>query len=91
MAETPKGWPNLPENQEVNEVLGALTDQQRNVLAQLLQRSRDGGIHDVLAYLNEAIGRKDLRLVTPRGELPVEPFGTELHYDWTCRREGRRR
>jgi hypothetical protein len=81
-------WPDLPENQATNEFLAQLTDAQREILAHLLQHARDGGIHDVLAYLNDEINRNGLRSVRNGHEMPVEPFGTELHYDWTCRREG---
>jgi hypothetical protein len=81
-------WPDLPENRAINEFVGQLSDSEREVLAILLQHARDGGIHDVLAYLNAEVCLKGLRLVRNGRELPVEPFGTELHYDWVCRREG---
>jgi hypothetical protein len=57
------------------------------VLADLLQDARDGGIHDVLAYLNDQIALDGLRLTKHGRELPREPFGTELYYDWTRRKE----
>jgi hypothetical protein len=81
-------WPELPENQDINKFVGQLSVAQREILAFLLQHARDGGIHDVLAYLDDEINLKGLRLVRNGRELPVEPFGSELHYDWTCRREG---
>jgi hypothetical protein len=83
-----RSWPDLPENRATNTFVGKLTDAEREVLAILLQHARDGGIHDVLAYLADEINLKGLRLVREGRELPVEPFGTELHYDWTCRRDG---
>ena len=81
-------WPNLPENREINSFLATLSDKQRETLVVLLQHSRDGGIHDVLAYLTDEINSRGLRLVRHGRELPVEPFGTEMYWDWTCRREG---
>jgi hypothetical protein len=83
-----RAWPDLPENAVVNEFVASLRDEQRGVLSRLLQESREGGIHDALAFLNEAINCRGYRLVREGRELPVEPFGTELHYDWVCRREG---
>jgi Family of unknown function (DUF6547) len=81
-------WPDLPENRAINEFIVKLTAGQREVLATLLQRARDSGIHDTLAYLNEAMNLEGLRLVRNGSEFPVEPFETQLNYDWTCRREG---
>ena len=83
-----RAWPDLPENRAKNGFVSKLTKPQRKVLAQMLQHARDGGIHDTLAYLNDEINLKKLRLVRNGREMPVEPFGTELYYDWTCRREG---
>jgi hypothetical protein len=83
-----RAWPDLPENKSINAFVEKLTDAQREVLATLLQHARDSGIHDTLAYLNDEINLAGLRIVRKGRELPVEPFGTELSYDWTCRREG---
>jgi hypothetical protein len=83
-----RSWPDLPENKSLNTFLTTLTDARREVLATLLQQARDGRIHDTLAYLSEEINLAGLRIVRNGRELPVEPFGTELYYDWTCRREG---
>jgi|SRR5262245_14466989 len=83
-----RGWPDLPENKAINAFVAKLTDAQREVLATLLQHARDGGIHDTLAYLTDEINVEGLRIVRNGRELPVEPFGTEMYYDWTCRREG---
>ena len=81
-------WPELPENKAINTFVSKLSNEQRAVLGHLLQHARDGGIHDTLAYLNDQINLDGLRLVINGTELPIEPFGTELYYDWTCRREG---
>ena len=81
-------WPDMPQNRAVNDFLGKLSDAEREVVAQLLQHARDGGINDVLAYLGDEMNLKGLRLVRKARALPVEPFGTEIYYDWTSRREG---
>jgi hypothetical protein len=81
-------WPDLPTNQPINEFLSALTPAQKEVLASLLQEARDGGIHDALSYLTDEIHRSGLRIVIDGVELPVEPFDSEMYYDWVCRREG---
>ena len=83
-----RDWPDLPENRDINGFLETLTDSQRAVLADLLQQARDSGIHDVLAYLTDEITLRGLRLARNGQELAVEPFGSEMYYDWVCRREG---
>ena len=81
-------WPELPENTELNQLLASLGTDQREVLAQLLQSTREGGIHDVLAYLQEQADLGGLQLVKAGEALPNEPFDTQLYYDWVCRLAG---
>ena len=47
------GYPDTEENQPYNELINSLTTEQKEVLAQLVQKSREEGIHDTLAYMNE--------------------------------------
>jgi hypothetical protein len=82
------GWPKLPENENINRFLDQLTSAQKVVLSEMLQQARDSGIHDILVYLNEKMLLEGLRISIDGSELPIEPFGTELHYDWVCRRDG---
>lgn len=81
-------WPDQPENRAANDLVGSLDDAQREILARLLQQARDGGIHNVLAFLNDRMELANLRLVCDGEEMPVEPFDTGLHYDWVCRCQG---
>ncbi|MFP3354673.1 DUF6547 family protein, partial [Pseudoalteromonas sp. SIMBA_153] len=50
---TGKGFPDEPGNEKINQLLSSLTSQQKEVLASMLQRVKESGIHDTLAYLNE--------------------------------------
>lgn len=83
-----RGWPKLPENEKANTLLSELTSEQRVILAKIVQDARDGGIHDVLAYLNDEINLKELRIMKHGEYLAIEPYGTEMNYDWSCRLEG---
>ena len=83
-----RGWPDLPENKAINEFLSRLGDDEKDILADLLERARDGGIHDTLVYLNDRMAIDGMRLVQDGVEMAHQPFDTELYYDWTCRREG---
>lgn len=82
-----KGWPRVPENEEVNRLLAGLTAEQKEVVARIAREARDGGIHDTLAYLQEQMDA-GLRLVVDGVELPVSPEGTEIFWDWTARAGG---
>jgi hypothetical protein len=83
-----KGWPKLPENDRINTFLSELTADQKEVLAEMIQEARDGGIHDVLVLLNDEINLTGLRLSKDGVDFAIEPYETEMYYDWVCRREG---
>lgn len=74
----------LPSNELYNEFVGGLTERQRQLLAELLDDARSSGIHDVLVLLES----DDYRLNRGQIELAKTPFGTQLHFDFVCRREG---
>jgi uncharacterized protein DUF6547 len=77
-----------PDQVKFNKLLSELSPGQREIVAEIAQGARDSGIHDVLVYLTDQINLRGLRLVRNGVEFPVEPFGTEMYYDWVCRREG---
>jgi hypothetical protein len=81
-------WPDSPENATINEFVASLTKEHREVLASLLQHARDGGMHDTLVHLNDAVVLDGYRLLRHGRELPQQPFGTTMYYDWVCRAEG---
>ena len=78
----------LERNQELNHLLAQLSSEQREIIAQLVQRSRDGGIHDTLVYLADEINLGGLRLSRNGMELAIEPYGTEMYFDWVARLAG---
>lgn len=83
-----KGWPDLPENREINELLSKLTPKEKEVVARIAQQARDGGIHDTLVLLNERMNLNGLRIAENGVEMAVEPYGTELFWDWVARCAG---
>jgi len=83
-----RGWPKTPENKEINEFISKLSNEDKEIVFQILQEARSSGIHDTLVYFNDRMSVDGLRFVENGVEIPVEPFDTELHYDWVCRREG---
>ena len=83
-----KGWPQLPENEKINAFLSRLTPEEREIVAQIAREARDGGIHDTLAYMQEQMDLKNLRLAMDGSELPVSPYDTEIFWDWVARANG---
>ena len=72
-----------------NVFLDVLNDEQLELLAQMLDDNRQEAIHDFLAMLEEDMCDDDgLRLVKNGVELPVDPFDSEIYYDFICRCEG---
>jgi hypothetical protein len=73
-----------PEQVKFNRVLAELTPGQREVVAEMVQEARDGGIHDTLAVLTDG----QYRLSHDGVKLAWEPFDTEMYFDWTARCAG---
>jgi hypothetical protein len=81
-------FPAVEENAAISELCARLSDADREAIALFVQRARESGIHDTLAFLHDRIQIDGLRFVKGGAELPVEPFDTQLYYDWTCRAMG---
>jgi hypothetical protein len=81
-------WPEQATNSKFNALVAPLSQEQRNQFAELLQSARNGGIHDVLVVLSEQMNLQNLKLVQGGEEIPNEPYGTEIYYDWAARSAG---
>jgi hypothetical protein len=82
-----KGWPDLPENQPINQFLTKLSPEDKDVLVAILQEARDGGVHDALVVLHTEMAN-GLRLVKDGVEMAFEPYHSEIYYDWVARCAG---
>lgn len=82
-----KGYPDTEEKRPYNELLAALSDEQKQVLAKLVQSAREGGIHDTLAYMDEMIDCDGLELLQNGEKFVTDKFDS-MHYDFICRCEG---
>lgn len=81
------GFPRTEDNQAKNELLAALTPEQKGVLAGLLQEEHIAGIHTTLAYLNKMMDLDGLELRQDEVSLPNDYFES-LHYDFISRCDG---
>jgi len=70
-----------------NKIIKSLNDDDREIVAEMLQEARDSGIHDVLVYFQEEMDLNDLRITINGVELPVSHFW-DLFHDWQYRRSG---
>jgi len=73
-----------PDQVKYNKLLNSLTEEQRFLLAEIIQQSADNAIHDVLVYFSD----NEYRIYKNKKPLPEEPFDTSLNYDFVCRLEG---
>ena len=72
-------------NDEVyNSMLRRLSTADRELLADLLDDARSGGIHDMLSLMTF----RELELSRDGQKLAHEPFGTQAHYDFVSRKAG---
>jgi hypothetical protein len=81
-------WPEGAAHAKFNSILASLTPEQRSAVAELLQSARDGGMHDTLMVLSEKMNLEGLRFTANGEELPHEPYGTEIFFDWVARLNG---
>jgi hypothetical protein len=81
-------FPATPEYAKVKSLCAALKEEEREAIAKLVEQAREGGIHDALVFLHDRMMIDGVRLTKGGRELPVEPFDTQLYYDWMCRAMG---
>ena len=81
------GFPKTEDNKSKNELLAALTPEQKGVLAEMLQDEHIAGIHDTLAYINEMMNLEGLELHQDGESYPNDYFES-LHYDFTSHCDG---
>ncbi len=67
-----------------NALLASLSQERREVLAEMVQHERDAAIHDVLVFMTD----RKYRIQSGDTQLAVEPFYTEMYYDFVARCSG---
>jgi hypothetical protein len=77
-----------PAHRSYNEFIASLSPDQRKLLAEMLQRERDGAIHDLLAVLSWWIDCREVGLTHNGQPMPVDLSGMGLHGDYVGRRDG---
>ena len=76
-------YPDMPANEYRNKVVASFTNEQRQEISKMIQEAKESGIHDLLALIS------DTSEVRYKGvNLPKEPFGTELYFDFVARSQG---
>jgi len=81
-------WLNTTEKSKFNTLIKSASPEQLALFSELLQSERDSGFHDALVVLSELMNLENLRFSVNGEELPHEPYGTELYFDWVARVSG---
>lgn len=81
------GFPQRDDNKAKNDLLNALTPEQKEALAEIIQNEHIAGIHDTLAYINEMMDLEGLELHQDGKFYPNDYFES-LHYDFISRCDG---
>ena len=81
------GYPSIKNNEKINMFLESMADDEREIIAEMLQKARKSGIHDTLAYMDEMAELEGLTLNQQGKTYPVDTFES-MHYDFVCRCEG---
>ena len=81
------GYPSTKGNGKINMFLESMTDDERAIIAEMLQKARVSGIHDTLAYMDQMADLDGLTLNQQGENYPVDAFES-MHYDFICRCEG---
>ncbi len=76
-----------PAFRHTNDLVQALTPEQRAILAEMLTLERESAIHDVLAALTWWIDCHDVGLTYQGKPMPVQLSGMGLHGDYVGRRD----
>ena len=80
-------FPKTEDNKSKNELLAALTPEQKSVLAEILQDEHIAGIYTTLAYINKMMDLEGLELHQDGESYPNDYF-ERLHYDFISRCNG---
>ena len=81
-------YPDIDENKEVNALLQTLPPEQRKIIARMLIEARYGGVHDALVVLNDRMAINKGAYIEGGVQMEFQPYGSELYYDYVCRKEG---
>jgi hypothetical protein len=68
--------------------MAKFTEEQRQLIATMLQESHEDGLFAVLSYLADDINIDGLRLSRNGIEFAIEPYGYTLYEDWMSRSQG---
>jgi hypothetical protein len=81
-------YPATEENRPINVFLQSLSQEQLNIVAEMVAQARHGGIHDALVVFNDRIALKEGQYFEGGTLMEFQPFGSELYYDYTSRKMG---
>lgn len=75
-------WPNADMYAKFNKLYNSLDNEDRVVLADIIQNTRDDAIFDTLEYFDEQIYLENLHINQNGVEFPNDFWGGDFHNDW---------
>jgi hypothetical protein len=79
-------YPDFEENKEVNALLGALSEPQREILTKMMIDARHEGVFDTLALFHDRLALNDGKYLEHGVEMAFEPHGHTLYQDYLSRK-----
>lgn len=83
-----RAWPNVEMYAGFNRLYNGLNDDNKAVLVEIIQRTRDTAIFDVLEYIDDKINLGGLHITQNDIEFPSDFFGGDFHSDWAALCQG---
>jgi hypothetical protein len=81
-------YPDFEENKDINALLAALTDPQREVITRMMIAARHEGVFDTLALLHDRLALNEGKYLEHGVEMAFEPHGYTLYQDYLSRKMG---
>ena len=75
-------------DERLHDFCASLSDENKMILADVIQRTRDSAIFDTLEYLDDTVNRRGLKITQNGVEFPNNFFGGDFHCDWAALCQG---
>lgn len=81
------GFPKTNDNEAKNDFLATLSDEQKDLIAEMLHEEHIAGIHTTLAYINIMMDLEGLE-ISQNGVAYPNDYFESMHFDFISRCEG---
>jgi len=75
-------------DKKLRDFCNSLSKENKTILADIIQETRDCAIFDTLEYFDDTIYRRGLKIIQDGVEFPNNFFGGDFHCDWAALCQG---